>query len=239
MSIIYVDSVYRSRHSTTDVSKNGKPYFKTDEWNDYTFFGEEDGIKSYIKRSDSANYWKVKKTDGTRFKLSLLSQELLKSLSKNEQFAVFFTDEKNVFTKHDGVWVRISEESTFDREFFTMLFSYPLFDEYDGIYTEKSKLHKHREYVIFAKVEKTLELVGLELVGNFGSESSGSPPRMKTNNKFAPGVKNPNLKRQRQRQRTNWNTSIRKKRKINLSFSTGVGEGIIKVKVWNLLKNEI
>ena len=228
MSIIYVDYVYRSTHSTTDVYKNGKPYFKTDEWNDYTFFGEEDGIKSYIKRSDSANYWKVKKTDGTRFKLLLLSQELLDSLSKNEQFAFFFTDEKNVFTKHDGVWVRISEESKFDREFFTMLFSYPLFDKYDGIYTEKSKLHKHREYVIFAKVEKTLELVGFELVGNFGSESS--PPRMKTNNINPPNVK---------RQRTNWNTSLRKKRKINRSFSTGVGEGIIKVKVWNLLKNEI
>jgi hypothetical protein len=239
---IDVKSVYRSRKDEYDkVDENGNPYFTTDETYCYTFFGEKDGIESYIKKSGFTSYWKVTKADGKVFKLLLLSNVFLDNLSKDPDFLEYFTT-KNVFQKNESnEWVRISENVGHDREFFSKLFS-KLFKNqnmlnYDGIYTEKSELHPHKEYVISARVKKNLELVG-----NVVSGSSNSPShRLLANSTFAHGVKNPNLKkqkqRQRQRQRQNGFTSRKRRRRI--SYSTNAREGIIKVKVWNLLKNEI
>ena len=82
MNTINVDFIYRSRNADYDKNDNqGNTYFITDRKYGYTFFGEKDGIKSYVEKSDFSNYWEVKKTDGSPFKLLLLSQDILLNLS--------------------------------------------------------------------------------------------------------------------------------------------------------------
>jgi len=214
MNIIDVYSIFRSRNAEYDKNDNkGNPYFITDAVYGYTFFGEEDGIKSYVEKSGFQSYWKVNKTDGTPFKLLLMNQDMLSELSKNQNFSDYFTNKKNVFKKNENnKWVRISEDAKYDREFFSKLFDNQIiFNNYDGIYTEESKLHPHREYIVFARVKKTRKLIGNTVTG-----SSGSPQKRLASSARAP-------------------PQIRKRRKP-LFEEDDFFEGVINIKVPNLFK---
>ena len=214
MSTLDVSSIYRSRNPNYDKGDNqGNTYFTTDRNYGYTFFGEEDGIKSYVEKSGFPNYWEVKKTDSTPFKLLSLSQNMLSKLSTNPKFADYFTNSKNVFKKNENnKWVRISEEATYDREFFSKLFKVRDMRNYDGIYTEKSKLHPHREYVVFGRVKKTRKLIGSTV-----SASSGSPQK-----RLASTIRAP--------------PQIKKRRKTIYEEDDEFFEGVINIKVPNLFK---
>ena len=214
MNIIDVYSIFRSRNAEYDKNDNqGNPYFITDAVYGYTFFGEADGIKSYVEKSGFQSYWKVNKTDGTPFKLLLMNQDMLSELSKNQNFSDYFTNKKNVFKKNENnKWVRISEDAKYDREFFSKLFDNQIiFNNYDGIYTEESKLHPHREYIVFARVKKTRKLIGNTVTG-----SSGSPQKRLASSARAP----PQIK----------------KRRKPLFEEYDFFEGVINIKVPNLFK---
>lgn len=214
MSTIYVSSIYRSRNPNYDKSDNqGNTYFTTDRKYGYTFFGEESGIQSYVKKSGFPNYWEVKKTDGSPFQLLKLSQNMLSELSTNPNFADYFNNRKNVFKKNENnEWVRISEEAEYDRKFFSTLFKVTDLRNYDGIYTEESKLHPHREYVVFGRVKKTRKLIGDRVSG-----SSGSPQKRLASDRSAPPV-----------------TKRRKTRYEDVDDE--FFEGVINIKVRNLFK---
>ena len=223
MNSISVYSIYRSRNEDYDKSDNqGNTYFTTDIIHGYTFFGEESGIQSYVKKSGFPNYWEVKKTDDSPFKLLELSQNMLSNLAKNPIFAEYFTNRINVFKKNeDNEWVRISEEAKYDREFFSKLFKvtdisklFKVTDmiNYDGIYTEESKLHPHREYIVFARVKKTRKLIGNTVTG-----SSGSPQKRLASTRSDPPV-------------------TKRRKTMYEEDDDEFSEGVIKIKVPNLFK---
>ena len=113
----------------------------------HPFFGPSiESVKSYIKleqektKSEEATYVITTRTNGKRFKLLNLDQNILSIFSKDPAFKKFFFPQKKedamkrVFIKKKDKWERASDDKKLDCEFYNKLFK--LYPDAQGFYTK-------------------------------------------------------------------------------------------------------